>query len=208
MLFGSRIFALAASLTMGLGIAASSNALSLADLVVPGASFSVGNGATFSNFVVKIKGKGLSEDLSLYEILPTDDGFALVGDFSESRKGGKIKLSYDVAGSALVSASLAIGIDNGADGLLKVKEKIFDEKKLGKLRVSTRSGEATDDLRFGGLDALQVASKIKIRGDHFLSGSGASIENSLIASAPEPTTALMLAGGLAGLAAARRRLRP
>jgi hypothetical protein len=54
-----------------------------------------------------------------------------------------------------------------------------------------------------------VKSTIKIRGDHFLSGSGgASIDSSLITSAPEPKTALMLAGGLAGLAAARRRLRP
>jgi hypothetical protein len=208
MVFSSRILAVAASLAIGLGIATGSNALSLAELVVPGASFTAGNGVTFSNFLVKIKGKGLSEDLSLYEIVPTDDGFALMGDFSESRKGGKIKLIYDVAGSDLVSASLALAIDNGAEGLLKVKEKIFDEKKIGKLRVSTRSGKTADDLTFGDLATLQVKSKIKIRGDHFLSGSGASIDNSLIASTPEPTTALMLAGGLLGLVAARRRLRP
>ncbi len=206
MLFGSRILTVAASLAIGLGIAASTNALSLADLVVPGASFSAGNGATFNNFVVKINGKGLSEDLSDYEIVPTADGFTLVGDFSDNRKGGKIKLTYDVAGSALVGASLAVGVDGGAEGLLKAKEKIFDEKKIGKLRVSSRSGETSDDAVLDSLAALHVKSKITIRGDHFLGGSGTSIDNSVITSAPEPTTALMLAGGLAGLAAARRRL--
>jgi len=41
---------------------------------------------------------------------------------------------------------------------LEVKKKIFDEKKLGKLWVSTRSGETTDDLGFASRRALSLTT--------------------------------------------------
>jgi hypothetical protein len=205
MRIGSWILALAASLAIGLGVAGSGNALSLADLDGTGASFTAGNGAVFSEFSVKIKGKGLSRDLSLYEVVPTADGFELLGDFNDGRKGGKIILRYDVAGPHLVGALLALGLDSDAKGRLKVKEKLFDEQRIGKLRVSSRNGKLADGADFELLTSLGVKEKIRIRGDHFLNGSGASIGHSFIASTPEPSAALLLGAGLVALVAGRRR---
>ena len=83
--------------------------------------------------------------------------------------------------------------------------KIFDAQIIGKLRVSSRSGKRSDDAAFDLLAALRVTEKIRVRGDHFLNGSGASIDHSFVSLVPEPSTALMLIAGLAGLATAGRR---
>lgn len=206
MLFGSRILALAASLAICLGIPATTSALSLAELIVPGASFDADNGTTFSNFAVKIKGRGLSRNLSDYLIVPTSDGFELAGEFNNDPKGGKIKLTYEVAGLDLRGAALEMPVNSGLEGYVAIKEAVFGRKKLARLYISTKRGLTSDEAMFEALSTLAVRSKIRIRGDYFQNGSNAVIDSSVTATfVPEPTTALMLAGGLGGLAAAGRR---
>ncbi len=203
MRLAKRSLLLTACLIVGLAVAGAANAVSLLDLV-GGASF-VAGGVTYSDFAAKIKGKSLSQDLGDYEITPTADGFTLTGDFSQSSKGGKIKLSYLATGTDLVGVGLAIDGGTGTDGKLKAKKKISDGgKKVAKLSADLKNGDTTDTAPLDSLAAVSVVEDIKIKGDYFLAGSGASVGNSF-AHTPEPTTALMLAAGLAGLAAAGRK---
>jgi len=199
-----------ACLVLGLAVAGATSALTLSGLVEDDDFFSRG-GVTYSDFEVTIKGKGLSPDLGKYEVNPTDDGFLLTGDFSKrvngKAKGGKIKLSYVVTGFELRAASLAIDGGTGSDGKLRVREKVFDGgTKVAKLKAKLGNGDPIDEVPLiGDLTSLNIVEKIKIKGDYFLAGSDSSITNSFAAHAPEPTTAVMLAAGLAGLTAAGRR---
>jgi hypothetical protein len=209
MSFGSRLSAVAASLTsltIVLGIPGVTNALSLADLATPGASFSAGNGIRYSNFIVKIQGKGLSHDLRDYEVVPAAEGFLLLGDVNGRRKGGRISLRYGVTGSRLFRAGVAIDAGQASHGKLAVTERLFDVDRIDMLQAWTRDGKTSDFATFDALLALQVREKITIKGDYALARSGGAVTHSFHArsSTPEPTTALMLAAGLAALAATRR----
>jgi hypothetical protein len=183
--------------------------MSLADLVVHGASLEAGNGVTYGDFDVKIKGKGLSQDLSDYQVVSTADGFKLTGDFNTQgengkKKAGKIKMTYDVTASSLVGAAVAIDADTGSRGKVQVWQKLFDDKKIDKLKASLKRGLDTSE--FGDRTTLSVKEVVAIKGDYFDDESDSSIDHTFTGShVPEPTTALMLAAGLAGLAAARRR---
>jgi hypothetical protein len=208
MSFGSRLSAVAASLTsltIVLGIPGVTNALSLADLATPGASFSAGNGIRYSNFIVKIQGRGLSHDLRDYEVVPAAEGFLLLGDVSGRRKGGRINLRYGVTGSRLFRAGVAIDAGQASHGKLAVTERLFDVDRIDMLQAWTRNGKTSDFATFDALLALQVREKITIKGDYSLARSGGAITHSFHANSPtpEPTTGLMLAAGLAALAATR-----
>jgi hypothetical protein len=203
----TRILVMIACLAVGLALGGAANAetKTLAELLYPGASFDAENGATYSNFDVKIKGKGLSKDPSEYYVVPTSDGFALTGEFSETKKGGKLKMKYTVSGPAgLEGASLFVGPGIGTEGKLKVKEKLHGSKKIDKLMASLKNGGTSDSAVFGARSYLNVNETIKIKGDYFRDGSDSSVDHSF-STVPEPTTALMLAAGLAGLAAAGGR---
>ena len=209
MSFGSRFPAVAAgltSLTIALGIPGISNALSLADLVVPGASFSAGNGTSYSDFIVKIRGKGLSDDLGDYEVLPAAEGFLLRVEVGGKPIGGRIKLRYGVTGPDLLRADVAIDTGQANRARLAVTERLFDVDRIDMLKTWTRNGRASDSATFDALGALQVRERISIRGDHSPTGRGPSVTHSFHVGSPtpEPTTALMLAAGLAALAAGRR----
>jgi hypothetical protein len=204
----NRVLMVIACLAVSLAVAGGASAQTLQDLTAPGASFSAG-GVTYDNFDVKIKGKGLSRDLTEYYIVPTGDGFALEGEFSEmsskgKAKGGKIKLTYDATGIDLLGAGLAIDGGSGSDGKLKVKEKLSNGKKIDTLKVSFKKSDTSDSTVLNSLPALSVKETIRIKGDYFLDGSDSSVTHSFTSPVPEPTTGLMLALGLAGLAAKRR----
>jgi hypothetical protein len=199
-----------AALAVGLAVSIEGKAVSLEDLLVAGAKLESGNGVTYSEFEVKIKGKGLSKDLSEYYIVPTLDGFLLTGDFSETKKGGKLKLEYTVSGPSALEiegAALGVGSGTGTQGKLSAKEKLHGSKKIDLLKVALKKDatKASDGGAFGARSYLHVSEKIKIKGDYFRDGSDSSVDHSFIATVPEPATALMLAVGLAGLSVARRR---
>lgn len=199
-----------AALAVGLAVSVEGKAVSLEDLLVAGAKLESGNGVTYSEFEVKTKGKGLSKDLSEYYVVPTFDGFLLTGDFSETKKGGKLKLEYTVSGPAALEiegAALAVDPGTGTQGKLSAKEKLHGSKKIDLLKVALKKDvtRASDAGAFGARSYLHVTEKIKIKGDYFRDGSDSSVDRSFIATVPEPTTVLMLAVGLAGLAVAGRR---
>jgi hypothetical protein len=218
-----------AGLAFGLSAAGGASALTLADLTVPRASFDAGNGVSYEQFEVRIKGKGLSADLSDYEVVSTADGFMLMGDFNESGKGGKIRLEYEVTGPALVGASLSIDVGSGSqfaasritgapaprvaakgrgrEDQLKVTSQLFDSKKLDKLSVPLKNGGTSDAAVFDALTSLKVREGINVKGESFFNGNGSAVSHSFTVPVPEPTTASMLAAGLAGLAVVRGRSR-
>jgi hypothetical protein len=97
-------------------------------------------------------------------------------------------------------ATLAVGGGTGSKGKLKVKEKLSGPKKIDKLKAKLGQSDAA---AFDARSFLNVQETIRIKGDYFRAGSGSSIDQSFTV-VPEPTTGLMLAAGLAGLAARRR----
>ena len=225
----NRVLVAIACVAVGFAVAGAASALTLEDLTVPGASFDAGNGVTYESFEVKIKGKGLSADLSDYEVVSTADGFKLMGDFNETGKGGKIRLEYAVTGPLLVGASLAIDVGSGSPlsasritgtpaarvaakgkggrSQLKVTSQLFAPKKLDKLSVPLKNGGTSDAAVFDALTSLKVKEGINVKGESFFNGNGSAVSHSFAVSVPEPTTALMLAAGLAGLAVVRGRSR-
>jgi hypothetical protein len=175
---------------------------------VSGASLSAEDGISYEGFRARIRGQGLTRDLSKYQVVPTADGFQLSGVISEDRRGGKIKLVYDVIGTDFYEAGIhAIVTDDDPSGTLDVKQKLIEKKQLiDTLRISVAKDEMSDSSLLPALDSMRVKEKIKIKGDYFLQSTGVApeIHHSFSAS-PEPTTASMLAAGLAGLAAAGHR---
>jgi hypothetical protein len=199
---------LAAAAWLGSG-GAPAGALSLGDLA-GGESFTTGNGVTFANFEIRVRGK-LSRDLDDYRVVKTDDGFFVTGDVVGARRGpragrGRIQLRYDVATgdpSGLVEGVLGVQPGDGHT-LVSAKKKLFDDRgKLGKLSADSVGGGILDQLELGGVGSLHVRERIRLQ-----SGFAGGAVNSGFTVVPEPGTGALLGLGAALAAgAARRRAR-
>ena len=177
----------------------SAAALTLADIADPAFSIVTG-GVEFSNFEVKIRGKGLSRDLSDHEVTFGEGGIQIELAEGFDGKPGKVKLAYlatDVSGQGLTSASLDV---DSAD--YQVKNKLKGLPGVGKLLYrGNRPDRHVLGLDLDALDSVRVKANIRAQG-------GAMVENyfgTQVVTTPEPASAALLALGLLGVAAHRRR---
>ena len=198
-----RRLAFGAAFLAALLVSLAADAENLAELTQPGATVQFG-GVEYGNFDVKIKGKGVSHDLSSYDLIADGHGFRIqVAPSGPKNKagaqkfGGKIKLSYDAKGVDLGSAAVSVAAQPGTP--LKVVHKLFDDKKLAKLVVKSDQGPLSGAYDLAGRSEVHIKDKIKVRGAGELASSIAA------APVPEPGTGLLLAAGLGGIAAVARR---
>ena len=209
--------------------------ISLGDLV-GGDSFESDDGLlTFSGFSASVEGVGI-EDLDEYRVVPIDNGFKLwAPQFVHSDDFAKLNLEYDVIaddgfeikGMDLAYWGLAVGSDAEAGAMATVFDSGLNE--VGSLSA-TKSGRhfdwsfVHDSVEFGPLTELSVSEMVKVRagGKHcflhscghdkwwtfasFAKGSKVIHTFDVMPIIPEPSTAVMLGGGLLGLAAIGRRL--
>ena len=173
------------------------SAVSLADLTQGGSMSSANGSLSFGNFSATARGRRVNRDLSLYEVIPTDDGITLM---SSANGRARLRLSYDVtAVSHLIEgANLSVNLGTrGARGRGLLRDA---GTRLDRLNVSQRPGRNSDDAVFAALNSVGVSQNLS-----FVSGGASdAFTSSFAVSTPEPTTALLLASGLAALAIGRR----
>ena len=188
----------AATFVAALFMSSASGATTLADLTEPDARLVIG-GVVYENFAVKIKGKGLSRDLSRYGVIAEGSGFRIEIASVEPKRGGKIKLEYDASGIDLTHASLSVAAAPGAS--LRVTRKLFGGKKkaLARMVVMNRAGWLSDEFDLDDRKSLHVRDNIKIRG-------GGALHSAVVATViPQPGTGVLLGAGLLGLGLIARR---
>jgi hypothetical protein len=207
-LLRARAALLFAALAAAAGAPAS--ALTLADLVA-GESFTQ-DGVVYADFHVKVRGKGLSRDLSLYEVTPGPCGFQIGGDAATGNGGdGRLRITYDVSSTeegGVVLTSVDVFSGENPDTMVKNKRRLYEGKELiGTLFAKPMPGMDHLELALDGVSSLRVVDTIRVWG-RFENGAGVTsryfTEDCLI---PEPGTGLLLSAGLLGLAAGRRRPR-
>lgn len=203
----ARAALLIAAIAASLG-GAPAAALTLADLVA-GESFTQ-DGVVYADFHVKVSGKGLSRDLSLYEVTPGPCGFQIGGDAATGRGGdGRLRITYDVSSTeegGVVLTSVDVFSGENPDTMVKNKRRLYEGKQLiGKLFAKPMPGMDHLELGLDGLSSVRVVDTIRVWG-RFENGANVTsryfTEDCLI---PEPGTGLLLSAGLLGLATARRR---
>lgn len=195
--------ALAISFPAAALLATGAAALSLADLA-SGGGFTSANGVSFTGFRVKVRGN-LTRDLSQYEVVPTPDGFYLTGDEVPRRRGsvarGRLQIRYDVATddpTGILQGALAI---QPGEERVSAKRRLFDgRRRIARLSADSL-GDLYDSVALAGLPGLRVRDRIKL--DGFVRGW----VSSSFTAVPEPSTALLVAAGLAAVAALKQRRR-
>jgi hypothetical protein len=180
----------------------------LADLTGGGtSSFTSDDGTlTFSNFDVTRTSK-LSNDLSLYMVTTTADGFVLTSTEFDASTGGlrKLDLSYTVSGSsAIVQAALDLDASRQTGRVLvskDIEDPASDDGTVLHTSLTGNASELTDADQFSpGSMSFDVEEKIRIKKISNIAG----ITNSYQV-VPEPSAAALLGAGFLGLAWIGRR---
>lgn len=200
----------------------SAGAISLQQVMDDG-GFTTSNGVTFANFSVSITG-ALNGSLTAshldisFEESAGSAGFSLTGPISASDgEIGDVFLSFTVTSGAGISGALlsSLGVASGGLGALaSIDEMIRSESGvfLGLLSNSDTGGPGIgifdDQISFADQTTIRVMKDILVDSSIIGGGPGASARisfvNQTFTLVPEPTTLLLLLGGLGAMGWARR----
>ncbi len=206
----------AAIAVLCLGVAAPASALSLGDLNA-GDMFTSGNGALKFSFGIGsvVVAGSLNSNLDNYLVVTLDNGFRVVGPIGVADGNvGDILLDYSVSATNVLNPIISahLSFNGSAFGLGSTANIAEDFSNGESLAVAVTGGgfsQKTDWVDFPATDLLAVVLKdiqvISVDVGHLASISVIDQRFNVV---PEPgTAALMLGGGLVGIAALGRSRR-
>lgn len=208
---------------LALALPLSAGAISLQQVIDDG-GFTTSNGVSFSNFSVSITG-ALSGSLTAsqldiaFEESATSAGFSLTGPISAADgELGDVFLSFTVTSSTGINGALlsSLGVASGGAGALASVDELIRTGSgvfLGLLSNFDTGGSGTgifdDQISFAEQTTIRVMKDILVDSSIIGGGPGGSARisfvNQTFTLVPEPTTLLLVLGGLGAMGWRQRR---